>query len=94
MWCVSPYLGHAELKAAGLSAPYARSIGIAVDHRRKNHSEESLQRNVKRLNEYKSKLVLYPLKAGLKATKGAVAELHYSNLMFIHERTGRGTVPH
>eukprot|EP00662_Eupelagonemidae_sp_cell21_P055791 gene55791-61942_t len=70
----------AEVKAAGLCAAVlypkgdARSIGIAVDHRRKNKSEESLQRNVQRLNEYKSKLVLYPMKAGLKVTKGAVAD--------------------
>lgn len=35
----------AELKAAGLSAKHAQSIGIAVDHRRKNRSEESLQLN-------------------------------------------------
>eukprot|EP00755_Sulcionema_specki_P000256 Sspe_Gene.3062::Locus_1011_Transcript_69_72_Confidence_0.016_Length_1437::g.3062::m.3062/K02873/RP-L13e, RPL13; large subunit ribosomal protein L13e len=31
-----------ELKAAGLNAKYARTVGIAVDHRRKSHSEEAM----------------------------------------------------
>merc|ERR1712000_508026 len=37
-----------ELKAAGVSRYQARSIGIAVDHRRKNRSQESLQRKAKK----------------------------------------------
>jgi large subunit ribosomal protein L13e len=52
-----------ELKAAGITAKYARTIGIATDKRRKNRSEESLQRNVARLKEYVGKLVLFPVKA-------------------------------
>eukprot|EP00178_Gracilaria_changii_P006273 TRINITY_DN20798_c0_g1_i1.p1 TRINITY_DN20798_c0_g1~~TRINITY_DN20798_c0_g1_i1.p1 ORF type:complete len:230 (+),score=44.58 TRINITY_DN20798_c0_g1_i1:45-692(+) len=59
-----------ELKAAGVSRYQARTIGISVDHRRKNRSEESLQRNVARLEEYKAKLILFPRKAG-KPKKGA-----------------------
>merc|ERR1712042_60903 len=35
-----------ELKAAGISAKRARTVGISVDHRRKNKSTESLQANV------------------------------------------------
>ena len=58
-----------ELKEAGIPKKLAGTIGIAVDHRRKNRSLESLQENVKRLKEYKSKLVLFPKKAG-KAKKG------------------------
>merc|ERR1712110_28518 len=50
-----------ELKAAGLSKKYAQTIGIAVDHRRRNKSVESLQLNGQRLKEYKSKLILFPL---------------------------------
>merc|ERR1711997_335259 len=50
-----------ELKAAGLSKKFARTIGIAVDHRRRNKSVESLQLNAQRLKEYKSKLILFPL---------------------------------
>merc|ERR1712059_69335 len=52
-----------ELKAAGLSKKYARTIGISVDHRRRNKSVESLQLNSQRLKEYKSKLILFPLNA-------------------------------
>merc|ERR1719510_1832801 len=48
----------AELKAAGLSSKNARTIGIAVDMRRKNKSEEGFQRNVARLKEYMSKVVI------------------------------------
>merc|ERR1712025_410921 len=51
-----------ELKAAGIGVKYAKTIGIAVDHRRKNRSTESLQSNVQRLKEYKSKLIVFPKK--------------------------------
>ncbi len=50
-----------EVKRAGLSKYFARTIGIAVDHRRRNRSLESLQQNVQRLKEYRSKLILFPL---------------------------------
>lgn len=49
-----------ELKAAGISAKLAPTIGIAVDPRRFNKSVESLTRNVERLKEYQAKLVLFP----------------------------------
>jgi len=49
-----------ELKAAGISKKLAPTIGIAVDHRRKNRCLESLQENVNRLNTYKAKLVVFP----------------------------------
>ena len=51
-----------ELKTAGISAKAARAIGISVDHRRHNKSTESLQANVQRLKEYKSKLIIFPKK--------------------------------
>nr|CCD13498.1 unnamed protein product [Trypanosoma congolense IL3000] len=50
-----------ELKAAGLNRHYARTIGIRVDSRRKNKSEEGMNINVQRLKTYMSKLVLFPL---------------------------------
>ena len=56
-----------ELKTAKISPMYARTIGISVDHRRRNRSEESLQLNVARLQTYLSKLVLFPKNA--KAAK-------------------------
>ncbi|KAJ3085773.1 60S ribosomal protein L13 [Physocladia obscura] len=51
-----------ELQAASINRKQARSIGISVDHRRKNRSVEGLQANVDRLSEYKSKLILFPRK--------------------------------
>lgn len=51
----------AELKASHLNKRFARTIGIAVDPRRRNKSVESLQTNAQRLKQYRSKLVLFPL---------------------------------
>uniref|UniRef100_A0A1A9ZDE5 Large ribosomal subunit protein eL13 n=1 Tax=Glossina pallidipes TaxID=7398 RepID=A0A1A9ZDE5_GLOPL len=50
-----------ELKGAGLTRGFAKTIGIAVDHRRKNKSIEFRQCNIRRLKEYKGKLILFPL---------------------------------
>lgn len=47
-----------ELKTAKLHPSYAMTIGIAIDWRRRNHCEESLQANVARLEEYKKNLLL------------------------------------
>jgi len=52
----------AELKQAGLTAKYARTIGISVDHRRQNRSTETFDANVARLQDYKSKLVIFDKK--------------------------------
>mmetsp|Transcript_3294 Transcript_3294/g.8402 ORF Transcript_3294/g.8402 Transcript_3294/m.8402 type:complete len:207 (-) Transcript_3294:228-848(-) len=59
-----------ELKAAGLTAQYARTVGIAVDHRRTNKSAESLALNVARLEEYKGKLIVFPKKRLSKVKNG------------------------
>merc|ERR1712117_787879 len=63
-----------ELKAAGLSKKYAQTIGIAVDHRRRNKSVESLQLNAQRLKEYQSKLILFPLNSKKPKKGDATAE--------------------
>lgn len=68
---------------------YARTIGIAVDPRRRNKSVESLQVNIERLKEYRSKLILFPLKSKTnKIKKGeATVRIHYnyiSSLLYIH----------
>ena len=47
-----------ELKAAGLNPRYAQTVGIAVDYRRKNRCEESLELNKARLEAYKANLVV------------------------------------
>eukprot|EP01092_Planopodium_desertum_P003261 TRINITY_DN15805_c2_g1_i2.p1 TRINITY_DN15805_c2_g1~~TRINITY_DN15805_c2_g1_i2.p1 ORF type:complete len:232 (+),score=47.73 TRINITY_DN15805_c2_g1_i2:33-728(+) len=51
---------HDELRVAKIDRKLARTLGISVDHRRRNTDESALQRNVKRLKAYRSKLVLFP----------------------------------
>jgi len=51
-----------ELKAAKIRRKEALTIGIPVDYRRRNRSEESYQLNVARLKMYRSKLILFPRK--------------------------------
>jgi len=58
-----------ELKAARIRRKEALSIGIAIDLRRKNRSQESFQQNVGRLREYRSKLILFPRKSSEKRRK-------------------------
>jgi len=53
----------AELKEAGIGRKQARGVGIAVDHRRRNLSEEGKQLNVERLKGYKARLVVFPRNA-------------------------------
>jgi len=62
-----------ELKAAGINKRVARTLGIAVDFRRRNKGVESLQLNVQRLKEYRAKLILFPKKLG-KPKKGDSTE--------------------
>uniref|UniRef100_A0A8C9PF05 Large ribosomal subunit protein eL13 n=1 Tax=Spermophilus dauricus TaxID=99837 RepID=A0A8C9PF05_SPEDA len=50
------------VQVAGIHKKVARTIGISVDPRRRNKSTESLQANVQRLKEYRSKLILFPRK--------------------------------
>eukprot|EP00455_Lapot_gusevi_P002983 TRINITY_DN11238_c0_g1_i1.p2 TRINITY_DN11238_c0_g1~~TRINITY_DN11238_c0_g1_i1.p2 ORF type:complete len:217 (-),score=68.62 TRINITY_DN11238_c0_g1_i1:61-711(-) len=50
-----------ELKGAGLKPHYAATVGIRVDARRQNISEESLNTNIQRLKNYVSKLVVFPV---------------------------------
>lgn len=49
-----------ELKAAGIHKNEAQTIGITVDHRRKNRSVDAYQLNVQRLKNYRSRLILFP----------------------------------
>lgn len=65
-----------ELEAAKIPRKFAPTIGISVDHRRKNRSEEAFQANVARLKNYRSKLVIFPRKpTSQRAKKGdATAE--------------------
>ena len=59
------------MKQAKISPQFAQTVGIAVDHRRHNTSEEAFQQNVQRLESYKSKLILFPRRAD-KPKKGDI----------------------
>jgi len=50
----------AELKEAGIGRKEAKGVGIVVDHRRRNLSEEGKKLNVERLNAYKERLIVFP----------------------------------
>lgn len=65
------YFHFSIFQGAGFDPKYAQTVGIAVDHRRTNKSEESLKLNIQRLQEYKARLVV--VKKG-KTTD--VAQLH------------------
>ncbi|XP_014556068.1 hypothetical protein COCVIDRAFT_38303 [Bipolaris victoriae FI3] len=64
----------AELKAAGIPRKFARTIGISVDPRRQNLSEEGLKANVERLQEYRKRLILFPRRNGKTKNGDASAE--------------------
>jgi large subunit ribosomal protein L13e len=51
---------HEELKEAGIPIKLASTIGIAVDHRRRNRALEGLQENANRLKAYKTNLLVFP----------------------------------
>lgn len=53
---------------------FARSIGIAVDSRRRNKSVESVLVNAQRLKEYRSKLILFPAHDKKKLRAGEASE--------------------
>lgn len=64
------------LQAAGIPRLYAPTIGISVDARRQNLSEESLAANVERLKAYTSRLILFPKKSNKpKKTDSSKEEL-------------------
>jgi len=62
-----------ELKKAGLTGKFAQTVGIAVDHRRQDSNQEVLEKNVARLENYKSKIILFPIRDG-KLKKGEIAD--------------------
>ena len=71
----------AELREARIAPKLARTIGICVDHRRRNRSTESLQENVSRLKEYKTKLLVFPRGSGKKCVKkGDTARSELANV--------------
>jgi large subunit ribosomal protein L13e len=71
----------AELKAAGIPRKFAQTVGIAVDARRQNLSEEGLAANVARLKEYKERLILFPRRSAVKKGETAHSELPNLNVV-------------
>jgi large subunit ribosomal protein L13e len=57
------------LKEAAVSPKAALRLGIIVDHRRRNLSEEGKKLNVERLLAYKQRLIIFPRKTA-KPKKG------------------------
>jgi len=81
----------AELKEAKIPKKLAPTIGIAVDHRRKNRCMESLQMNVERLKLYKSKLLIFPNKHGKKGVKAG--DTPRSELANVAQNTLKEIIP-
>lgn len=82
-----------ELAGAEIKPRFAATVGIRVDKRRKNISEESLKTNVQRLKTYMSKMILFPLtKKGAK--KGDASEEEIKNVQQDTSRFATGTVAH
>lgn len=61
-----------------MNPKFAQTVGISVDHRRSNKSEESLALNAGRLKEYLARLVVFPRKAG-KVKKGDASAEEVAN---------------
>mmetsp|Transcript_5531 Transcript_5531/g.11253 ORF Transcript_5531/g.11253 Transcript_5531/m.11253 type:complete len:218 (-) Transcript_5531:73-726(-) len=80
-----------ELKEAKIPRKLAPTIGIAVDHRRKNRCMESLQMNVERLKLYKSKLLVFPNKHGKKGVKKG--DTPRSELQSVAQNTLKEIIP-
>ena len=66
----------AELKAVKLTPAYARAIGISVDSRRVNKSQESIDRNKKRLKHYLSHVVVIPKNKKKREKRGLSLDGH------------------
>ena len=77
---------HDELKSAGIYKKQAKTIGIAVDHRRRNKSVESLQVNAQRLKLYKSKLIVFPRKASKPKKGDSSVSAPSSSPLLVEER--------
>merc|ERR1711904_256447 len=83
----------AEIKAAEIGKLEARSLGISVDHRRRNRSVEGLQANVQRLKEYKANLVVFPRRAK-KLKNGWVKDADADRTSTVQQSLARNTMPH
>merc|ERR1712224_436343 len=81
-----------ELKEAGIPKKLAKTIGVAVDYRRKNRSTEGLQENVARLKLYKSKLMVLPKKGKAKA-QGGIKDTTRAEALNVPQNTLKEIIP-
>ena len=58
------YFDTVKIQEAGIPRKLAPTIGVPVDTRRQNLSQESLTLNVARLKAYRERLILFPRKSG------------------------------
>lgn len=78
-----------ELNAAKLTQSFARSVGIAVDHRRHNKNADTMASNVARLEQYKQKLILFPRTEGAPK-KGEINDSTADQLKSASQNTQEG----
>merc|ERR1711988_562326 len=90
---VRPVVKGNTIKDAGLGKLEARSLGVAVDHRRRNRSVGGLQTNVQRLREYKANLVVFPRNAK-KMKKGWVDDATADQTEAVQQSLGARTMPY
>lgn len=62
IWLLKDYFNNHYFQEAGINKHFAQTVGIAVDHRRTNKSNESLALNVQRLKDYQARLIVFPKK--------------------------------
>ena len=67
----------------------ARTVGFAVDKRRRNKSEQAAATNVDRIKEFKSKLLVFP-RAGSKAKTGDATR---AQLASVAQNTHKDIIP-
>ena len=77
------------MQAVGLTQAFARTVGIAVDHRRHNKNAETMATNVERLNQYKNKMILFPRRAD-KPKKGEINDSTADQLKNAVQNTAEG----
>jgi large subunit ribosomal protein L13e len=77
------------LREAGLTQTFARSVGIACDHRRHNKNADTQASNVARLVQYKSKLILFPRNEA-KPKKGEINDSTADQLKSAAQNTQEG----
>lgn len=72
-----------HVQEAGIPRLVAPTIGISVDYRRQNLSEESLSANVARLKAYKARLIVFPRKGAKHPKAGDSKDIDLSNTQIV-----------